>query len=103
MAACSSAAVRRIQLRAGTSPSIQTRTNARIAAELEDAPSVATLESSRLDFLILDRRNGRCGRYPLAEMRSPSATDGVPSDCSPPPITPSPAVYWHAPGNGPRS
>jgi hypothetical protein len=41
--------------RAGTSPSIQTRTNARIAPEREDAPPVATPELSRLEFQILDR------------------------------------------------
>ena len=45
---------------AGTSPSIQTRTNARIAAGLADAPPVATPESSRLELLILDRCGGRC-------------------------------------------
>ena len=45
---------------AGTSPSIQTRTNARIAAGLEDALPAATPGSSRLDLLILDGRGGRC-------------------------------------------
>lgn len=40
---------------AGTSLSIQTRRNAQIAAGRDDAPPVATLESSRLDFLIRER------------------------------------------------
>jgi hypothetical protein len=40
---------------AGTWPSIQIRTNALIAAAREDAPSVVTPESSRLEFQILDR------------------------------------------------
>jgi hypothetical protein len=68
---------------AGTWPSIQTRTNARIAAERADAPPVATPESSRLDFLILDRRGVRSRAVSLAEMRSPSATDGASSESSP--------------------
>src|SRR5258708_1126421 len=40
---------------AGTSPSIQTRTNARIAVGLAYGPPVATPESSRLDWLMIDR------------------------------------------------
>jgi hypothetical protein len=39
----------------GTSPSIQTRPNARIAAGLADAPPVATPELSRLESLMIDR------------------------------------------------
>jgi hypothetical protein len=40
---------------AGTSPSIQNRTNARIAAERAGAPPVATPGSLRLDWLMIDR------------------------------------------------
>ena len=39
---------------AGTSPSIQTRRNAQIAAEPEDAPLVVTPELSRLDWLMIN-------------------------------------------------
>jgi hypothetical protein len=49
---------------AGTSPSIQTRRNAQIAAEPADAPPVVTPESSRLESLMIDcwvKRGGvRC-------------------------------------------
>jgi hypothetical protein len=46
---------------AGTWPSIQIKKSVRIVAGLADAPPVATPESSRLDFLLLDLCGCRFG------------------------------------------
>jgi hypothetical protein len=54
---------------AGTSPSIQKKKSARIAVERADAPLVATPESSRLAFPILDR----CNRQIRGDLRLPKS------------------------------